>query len=506
MSKKYTTAVSALALSGAFLAGPAMAQGVDSSALREAVTVSAIREHQAKLDEIAAANGGNRAAGTSGYQASLYYVVRQLARAGYEVTVQPFQFNLFSETTPPKLRQLSPDATTYEPTTDFLTMEYSGSGDVSALLEATNDVIIPPLPQPGSTSGCEPADFNASVNGKIALIQRGTCTFLLKAQNAEAAGAVGAIIFNEGQEGRTEVLSGTLSESVGIPVVGISFDLGAELYDAVQDGNVRMRLAVESTVTTTQTYNVLADSAGGTGSRTVVVGAHLDSVADGAGINDNGSGSAVILEIAKQIAKLGIQPANRLRFAFWGAEESGLIGSTYYVGQLSQAQADRTLANLNFDMLGSPNFVNFVYDGNGSDTPAAGPHGSGLIERVFINYLEGQGFATVPTAFDGRSDYGPFIAVGIPAGGLFSGAEGIKTNREARIFGGTAGEAYDPCYHQACDTIANHSNRALNQLGDAAAHAVLYFAMTDKDVRGVEARSASAAAYDFDYLGSHLRR
>ena len=130
-------------------------------------------------------------------------------------------------------------------------------------------------------------------------------------------------------------------------------------------------------------------------------------------------------------------------------------------------------------MLGSPNFVRFVYDGDGSataDPDDAGPAGSAEIEQTFLSYFASQGLATAPTAFDGRSDYGPFIAVGIPAGGLFSGAEGIKTAAQAAIFGGVAGEAYDRCYHQACDTISNVNSVGLDQLADGAAHATAVYA------------------------------
>ena len=106
-------------------------------------------------------------------------------------------------------------------------------------------------------------------------------------------------------------------------------------------------------------------------------------------------------------------------------------------------------------MVGSPNSARFVYDGDGSAFGTAGPNGSANIETVFLDYFASQGLATEPTEFDGRSDYFGFINNGIPAGGLFTGAEGIKTAAQAAIFGGTAGEAFDPCYHQACDTIDN---------------------------------------------------
>src|SRR5215213_6280460 len=129
------------------------------------------------------------------------------------------------------------------------------------------------------------------------------------------------------------------------------------------------------------------------------------------------------------MANLGIEPKNRVRFAFWGAEEFGLKGSEHYVASLSDDQLDKIALNLNFDMLGSPNFVRFVYDGDGSatsdDTTDVGPAGSAQIERTFKRYFEAKGLKTDPTPFDGRSDYGPFIDAGIPAGGLFSGAEGV---------------------------------------------------------------------------------
>jgi Zn-dependent M28 family amino/carboxypeptidase len=196
------------------------------------------------------------------------------------------------------------------------------------------------------------------------------------------------------------------------------------------------------------------------------------------------------------VAKLGLKPRRALRFAFWGAEENNLLGSQYYVDHLGDAVGD-IYANLNFDMLGSPNYVRFVYDGDGSDTPTAGPAGSGQIEAVFNNYFAGQGLATDPTAFDGRSDYGPFIGVGIPGGGLFSGAEGTKTAEQAATYGGTAGEPYDACYHQACDTITNLSTKALAELGDGVAHATWTLAKSKSGLfedQSLSARKAKAKA------------
>jgi Zn-dependent M28 family amino/carboxypeptidase len=175
-----------------------------------------------------------------------------------------------------------------------------------------------------------------------------------------------------------------------------------------------------------------------------------------------------------------------VRFAWWGAEESGLVGSTYYVNNLSAEDRRRITLYLNFDMIGSPNHVYFIYDGDDSDQVGAGPgpEGSAEIEKLFELYFSMIGQPTRGTDFSGRSDYGPFIAYGIPAGGLFTGAEGIKTAEEASLWGGTAGVAYDPCYHQACDTYANVNLTALDVNSDAVAYAVLQFAMNTQGING----------------------
>jgi Zn-dependent M28 family amino/carboxypeptidase len=461
---------------GAPAAQPASPDAGASAKLRKAVEPAGILVHERRLQRIADANDGTRASGTSGYDASADYVAGKLRGAGYRVKVQPFTFPFFQELEPTTFSRtdVDPDKV-YEDGTDFEIMEYSGSGDVvDAPVTPTNDVVIAPPAEPGSTSGCEASDFPASTAGSVALIQRGTCTFAQKAQNAQAAGAVAAIIFNEGQEGRTDVVAGTLGgPGVTIPVIGTTFAVGEELFNAP---GARVSISTSTLSEERQTANVIADTTEGRTDRTVVVGAHLDSVVDGPGINDNGSGSATILEVALQMSKLNITPTNRVRFAFWGAEESGLLGSEHYVESLSEKQLDAIALDLNFDMVASPNYVRFVYDGDGSDTPEAGPAGSGEIERVFNEYFAAQGLETEPTAFDGRSDYGPFIAAGIPAGGLFSGAEGIKTEEQAAIYGGQADVAYDSCYHQACDDITNLNIKGLNELSDGAAHATAVFA------------------------------
>jgi Zn-dependent M28 family amino/carboxypeptidase len=511
---------------------------VNSSQLRAAVTVEGILEHEREFQDIADANGDTRASGTPGYTASADYVAERLESAGYTVTRQVFDYPLFIENSDPVLDPTVPDLPAYTPDEDFVTMDYSGSGDVEAPLQTVGGIIIPPTG--GSTSGCSADDFADFQAGNIALIQRGTCTFRQKVENAEAAGAVGVVIFNEGNvvpdDDRVGLLFGTLDPpQVDIPVVGTSFAVGEELYNLLQEGPVTLRLVVDATVEQRTTENVIADTMAGRADRTVVVGAHLDSVPEGPGINDNGSGSATILEVAEAMSELGIQPRNRVRFAFWGAEESGLVGSEYYVSQLSKRELKDIAVNLNFDMVGSPNYVRFVYDGDASDTESLGSTGSGVVEDVFTDYFASQGLASEPTAFDGRSDYEAFINVGIPAGGLFTGAEDIKTAEEADIYGGVAGVAYDPCYHQACDsldpvadganaqtytalnaayggalvvdgTISNLNTRALDEMSDATAHGTLTFAQTTSAVTGTNKGSGPPTSSAAKYHGPLLQR
>jgi Zn-dependent M28 family amino/carboxypeptidase len=231
------------------------------------------------------------------------------------------------------------------------------------------------------------------------------------------------------------------------------------------------------------TQNVMVETTGDA-SRAVVVGAHLDSVAAGPGINDNGSGVALILELAKQVAAAEIEPSNQLRFVFWGGEELGLLGSMDYVFNLPEAERGKILANLNFDMVASPNPSRMVYDGNGSNSGEEGPAGSSEIEQIFSAWFEAEGMAYQETPFDGRSDYGPFIWTGIPAGGLFTGAEQAKSAYEETLYGGMAGDAYDACYHQNCDTIENLDLDMLDDMAGAASDATMRLAFLEGPLAG----------------------
>lgn len=443
--------------------------------LLECVTVAGVREHQAALQAVADAHGGTRAAGTAGYDASVEYVSERLTDAGWQVTLHEFPFTYVP---PASLQQVAPVIATHETGT----FTGSGTGTVTAAVVPVDINLVPPR---ASTSGCEAADFAGFPAGSIALIQRGTCTFAIKALNAVAAGASAVVIFNQGNTpDREGLIVGTLSSSVvSIPVVGASFASGEQL---AQPG-ATARVQVDPPESRLQA-NVLAELPGGDARNVVMAGAHLDSVQAGPGVNDNGSGSAALVEVAEQMAR--VSPRNKVRLAWWGAEEGGLLGSSAYVAGLSESQRKSIALYLNFDMIGSPNHGFFVYDGDDSDAVGAGPGpgGSAQIEKAFEAFYGSRGIPVRGTDFSGRSDYGPFIAAGIPAGGVFTGAEGIKTAAEVALWGGTAGVAFDPCYHLSCDTFANANEFALDVNSDAVAYAVLRFAMSTQDVNGARGK------------------
>ncbi|MGH8949075.1 MAG: M28 family metallopeptidase, partial [Acidimicrobiia bacterium] len=355
-----------------------------------------------------------------------------------------------------------------------IVMTYSGSGDV------TGPVTALPAPPTDPTPGCEDTDFATFPAGNIALISRGACTFAIKATNAANAGAVGVVIYNNIAGDLNGTLGSTFTLDIG--VTGITQALGQQL---AATAGLELRLFTDTLREPGTTSNVLAEKVGKNADNVVMVGAHLDSVPEGPGINDNGSGSGALLEIAEQMAK--VNPENTLRFAWWGAEEAGLVGSTLYVNTLSDEEFAKIALYLNFDMVGSPNHVFFIYDGDDSDAEGAGPGpaGSDLIEQKFEEFFESRDIPFKGTDFSGRSDYQAFILNGIPAGGLFTGAEGIKTEAEVALWGGTAGQQYDPCYHQACDTFANNSDVALDTNSDAIAYVTLSYAMSTEEINAV---------------------
>ncbi len=437
--------------------------------LTEAVTVPGIRRHQRALQRIADRSQGNRAAGLPGYGRSVRYVASRLLKAGYRVSYPRVRIETWAESRPTTLAPVgSPEAELVNGR-DFSLMAYSGAGVVTER--------ITPVDRSGDDSGCEPDDFAGFPAGDIALLDVANCPYLVQAVNAEAAGA-GAVVVSarENTDNSAPVFPGTLGSDaeVAIPVVSASGAAGASIGRLAQGGgelevSARVRRGIRPA------RSVVADRPG-VAEAVVMAGAHLDSVGGGPGINDNGSGAAAILETALRLASLDPDTRNGVRFAFWAAEEEGLLGSSAYIRDLGGAEKGDIALYLNLDMLGSPNFVRFVYDIAGPDPESHYEVGTAAIEARFARYFRKRDLATEPIPLEGRSDHAAFSAAGIPVGGLFSGAEGTKSPSEAEVFGGSAGEPYDPCYHLACDTFDNNSNLGLGQLANAAAHALGVFA------------------------------
>ncbi|QBR93009.1 M28 family peptidase [Nocardioides euryhalodurans] len=478
--------------------------------LLKCISADGVMEHVEAFQAIADANDdpnypGTRAAGTAGYAGSVDYVKRTLTKAGWTVTLDPVEstYNF-----PVTLQQLTPVNAEYESGA----FTGSGFGTVTGSVIPVDINLTPPR---ASSSGCEAADFaglDFSGPADIALTQRGTCNFGDKAFFAEQAGAEAVIIFNQGntpdREGLIVANASTLTDGTsvqhGIPVVGASFAQGEAL---AQPGSTAFVDVLEPE--TRIDYNVIAEKPGKNDDNVVMAGAHLDSVTEGPGINDNGSGSAALIELAQKMSK--VRNVNTLRFAWWAAEEQGLVGSESYVANLPQEERDRIASYVNFDMIGSPNFIYGVYDADESSFPApAGvpiPDGSAALEDLFEIFFTWQGIPYEDSEFSGRSDYQAFIFNGIPASGLFTGAEVPKTDEQEAIWEGVAGESYDPCYHQACDSLTpvadgadadvyaelgaendlegNVSLEALGVNSDAIAFTVLTLAYSTEDVNGV---------------------
>jgi Zn-dependent M28 family amino/carboxypeptidase len=516
-----SAASAAVALIATLAAAPANAAPNNNTVrkLTQAVTTDGVLTHLEALQAVADANGGNRAAGRPGYAASVEYIVGQLEANGYDAQVQAFQFPYVEDNS--EMVRVSPNARVFANGTDFLRNRFDSGvpeGTATGPLVNVDLVLNPSGPPNTSSSGCDAADWAGFPAGGVALVQRGTCGFNVKVLNAQGAGASAVIVMNEGQPGRTGLV-GMIGDATGlhIPAVFATFDAGLNL--ATTAGST-VRVTVDFTSEQRTAWNVVTETAGGNPRNVVMAGAHLDSRQEGAGINDNGSGSAALLETAIQMAK--VNTTNKVRFAWWGAEESGLLGSTHYVGQLSEEAADDIALYLNFDMIASPNYTNGIYDGDnsgGTAPPGLIPPGSAEIEDQFESFFTARGEPFKDTDFSGRSDYGPFIAIGIPAGGLFTGAEVPKTAAEAAIFGGVAGAQLDPCYHQFCDNlrgdghnaalfsqlaqdyelVGNINVDALDVNSDALAATVLTFAYDSSSVNAVAGKPGkSNGLYKFE--------
>jgi aminopeptidase S len=221
--------------------------------------------------------------------------------------------------------------------------------------------------------------------------------------------------------------------------------------------------------------NIIAQTRTGDPNHVVMAGAHLDSVPDGPGINDNATGAAALLEIATRTGGSPDVP-NALRFAFWGGEELGMYGSTAYVAGLPPAERQKLKAYLNLDMLGSPNPGYFVQGGVGGGRDEAGPAGSADVAKVLVEQLAVVGVKAENVPFDDGSDFAAFLEAGIPTGGLYTGDKKRKSAAQATLWGGQEGERFDHCYHQACDTIGNVDAVTFDRNVDATAATLIRLA------------------------------
>ncbi|KAK4174660.1 putative aminopeptidase [Triangularia setosa] len=431
---------------------------VSSAKLQSYVNKRDLLNDANKLQSFAKAHGGNRAFGSGGHNATVDYIYNTLKRLNYyDVVKQPFT-EIFSEGT----ASLNVNGANVP----AAIMTYTPGGEVSSTL-----VAVPNL-------GCTPTDYPAEVAGKIAFVSRGTCSFAEKSLSAKAAGAAGIVIYNN--------VAGSLAGTLGAPfqdyapVVGISQEDAAPILEALSAGPVEATLDVDATVEQRVNYNVIAETKGGDHENVLVVGGHSDSVSAGPGINDDGSGTIGILNIAKYLSNFSVK--NAVRFAFFGAEEFGLLGSYFYVKSINSSETElaKIRAYLNFDMIASPNYILGIYDGDGSAYNLTGPPGSDIIEKDFEDFYKSKRSPSVPTEFSGRSDYAGFIQNGIPSGGLFTGAEVPKTEAEQKLFGGEVGVAYDINYHKVGDTVDNLNWKAFLINTQAIAHSVAKYATSWK--------------------------
>src|SRR5919204_3322445 len=456
--------------------------------------------HMQAFQAIADANPGpdghpSRNSGEPGYKASADYVASMMKAAGYDVTLQPYTFKYFAFNGVPSFSEVSPVAHTYALNSEW--RPGTSKGITTAAIQPAGGIVLPPTPTPSSASGCSASDFNGFVPGRIALIQRGTCFLGVKVLNAQAAGASGVILFNEGNPGRTGLLIGTLFDAAGtpfiptIPVAFTTFAIGQDLYNQYQSAVQlstplpTMNLSIDAIIDPNRTdWNVIADSKGGNKNHVVVVDAHLDSIY-GAGMLDDASGSATILDIAQKMKN--VNPVNKLRFIWFGGEELGLLGSAYYVDTLSSNDLSHIGYDLDADVTATPNYTLGVLDpaspnlfGGAQPTfPNRVYKASTIARDQAVDYLTSQGknhefFSPVGT------DAINFNLVGIPASGGLTGQDCCKTQHEVDLFGGYLGnfEGNIPSFDGGCvdnpflwcDNLSNNDPTVLTFMSQAFAN------------------------------------
>jgi hypothetical protein len=520
----------------AWLLMPASAGAISSSAcdkrandtpdkLVPCIQTDDLWQHMQAFQQIADENPGpdghaSRNSGELGYLQSALYVKSVMEAAGYSVAIQPYTFDYFAYQGVPSMSENSPIAHDYT-----LVSEWNpgrSTGNTTADLQPARGILIPS--PGGSTSGCSAADYNGFVPGRVALVQRGTCTFQQKVDTAQTAGASGVIIFNEGNtDARSGVFNGSLSTVPTIPVAFTSFAIGQDLYkqynDAVQNSTPlpNMSLSVQGIHDPNrEDYNVIAESKGGDPDHVLVVDAHLDAVY-GAGMLDNASGSATILDIAQKMKN--VEPRNKLRFIWFGGEELGLKGSIHYVNNLTSDELSRIRYDLDADVTATPNYSIGVLDPAAVDFfgrtvstqfPAQVYEPSKVARDQMVNYFDSTGrnhifFSPVGT------DAFTFNQAGVPASGVLTGQDCCKTQEEVDLFGGFTGN-YDGnipstdggCVDNPfrwCDNLDNNDKNVLTFMSKAFASSTVQMAF-NKSVMWADTASAARRARHKVKLGS----
>ena len=499
------------------LKGKAMAQTGSGLNLESSIRIEEVMSHMNELQRIGSASNGTRDSGTVGFNQSIDFIARYLTEnTNYKVT-KTF-FNVVSDQLarhPVFTSSINGAIVRHtfaeeDQNPDFHYVEYTASIESSDFLGLS---VI-------SNFGCSESDWQQarpSPADRVALLKRGDCPSIQKAALAVKYRVRALLIFNDGTSpDRMSPIFVTLGQNNTLPALFLSFSLGQRLVDSVRDSStiVKVRMDIKRLHESAfSSSNVCADTPTGDPTQTIIIGSHIDSVRAGPGINDNGklclflavsspsnsslslfslvgSGSAANLGLAVTLARLfrtSTYPKYkyRVRFCWWGAEEIGLFGSEDYVNKAKVATTvgDRLqdyLINLNYDMLASSNYIFGIYDGQTASniTPARALPGSNKITTLFRDWFLRNKLPWDPADFDGLSDHIPFLAEGIVIGGLFSGADDIKTKRQRDRYdaalgqglGGISDIAQDPCYHKACDSIHNVNVFAFEKMVQAAAY------------------------------------
>lgn len=458
---------------------------VNSQALQDAISIDTLLSRAEDLYQIANLsspeyNHPTRVIGSAGHNGTLDYIVKAISPYGdyYNGTYQTFP-------------AVSGSVSEYRL---VLGNNVSDTASPMALTPPTKDK----QPVQGDLvlvddDGCLAENYPAGVEGNIALIRRGTCAFGLKSTMAGRAGAIAAVIYNN-ENGSLQATLGT-PDADQVATFGIDLTEAEPIIKTLQSGgSVDATAYIDSVVSNIITKNVIFQTIEGDPDNCVMLGAHSDSVSAGPGNNDDGTGTLTLIEVAIQLTKFRVN--NCVRFAWWSAEEEGLLGSDYYAENLSTEENLKVRLFMDYDMLASPNFAYQVYNA----TNAANPVGSEELRNLYVDWYEAQGLNHTFIPFDGRSDYDGFIKAGIPAGGVATGAEGVKTKEEAAMFGGQEGDWYDPCYHQLCDDPGNVNATAWEMNTKLVAHSVATYAASfegfpKRDAAALPTRSLKESEY-----------